>query len=247
MKKSKTRKKTSASVIALTLILVAVLGFCTYWIGTNFETVKSSLDGTKLYTQEEITEAYNKGVADRKNFENEINEWISKYEVSELAKSELQIQINEKQDLINQKLEELNNALSANESLEEDMLLKQSEIDALVNELALLEKEYNELLKQYAELEKNSNINNKLIESINSNNQYVIAYYYKGLNFALITKGSTLANVLPELDAELYGGWCYNVSATEKGIIEKSEIDTYIPTSNLILEMYIIPSTLPIE
>ena len=247
MKKSKTRKKTSLSVIVLTLILVAVLGFCTYWIATNFETVKSSLDGTKLYTQEEITEAYNKGVADRKNFENEINEWISKYEISELAKSELQIQINEKQDLINQKQEELNNALSTNESLEEDMLLKQSEIDALVNELALLENEYNELLKQYAELENNSNINNKLIESINSNNQYVITYYYNGLNFALITKGSTLANVLPELDGESYGGWYYYVSANEKGIIKESEIDTYIPTSNLILKMYIFPSTLPIE
>ena len=236
MKKSKTRKKTS--VIALTLTLVALLGFFTYWIFTNFETVKSSLDGTKLYTQEEITEAYNKGVSDRKNFENEINEWISKYEISELGKNELQIQINEKQDLIYIKTNEINDLINTNSVLKED-------IDVLNNELSTIKAELEELQAEYNAIYNNA-INNKLIEAINNNNQYIIAYYDNGLSYKLITKGNTLSNVLPNLDMENFIGWYYDISITEKVVIYTEELNSYTPTSNLVLYPYFTSSTLPI-
>lgn len=238
MKKSNARKKTSASVI-LTLILVAVLGFFTYWIASNFNTVKSSLDGTKLYTHEEVTEAYNKGVADRNSYESQINDWISKYEISELAKSGLQIQINEKQELLNIKNYELSELIITNNSLEED-------IEELNNELSKIEAELEELQAEYNAIYNNA-INNKLIEAINNNNQFVIAYYDNGLSYKLITQGNTLSNVLPNLDMENFIGWYYDISTTEKVVINKEELNSYTPANNLVLYPYFTPSTLPIE
>ncbi|MBQ8749669.1 MAG: hypothetical protein IJZ29_04315 [Clostridia bacterium] len=241
---AKKTKRTRAGLIILTITLIAILSFCLFWVVNNFNTIKSTFDGTKLYTQQEVNDAYNKGLEDKSTFENQIVEWMNKYEEGEIAKSELQVQINEKQELINQKQEELelkqvelNNLQNSNETLQEELELKQSEVDALTNELDLLQADYEVLEEEYEVLDYNSAINSKLIKAINDSGKYLIAYQYNGNNFAIINQGETLSEVLPELGAT-YAGWKFKTSKTTYEYVFKESVDTYIPDKNMVLELY---------
>lgn len=94
MKKQKTvRKHHNSGTVILTIILIAVLGFATYWVATNYETVKATFNGTKLYTQKEVTDAYNKGVGDKTSYEKQIAEWMTKYETVNAQVKELSLQL----------------------------------------------------------------------------------------------------------------------------------------------------------
>lgn len=94
MKKQRTvRKHHNSGTVILTIILIAVLGFATYWVATNYETVKATFNGTKLYTQKEVTDAYNKGVGDKTSYEKQIADWMTKYETANASVKELTIQL----------------------------------------------------------------------------------------------------------------------------------------------------------
>lgn len=51
-------------VTMVAVVLVGLLAFCAWWVTQNGDKVQAGLDGTKIYTQQEYEEAYNKGVED---------------------------------------------------------------------------------------------------------------------------------------------------------------------------------------
>ena len=127
----KKHKKANISAIVLSIILVAVLGFATLWIALNYDALKSTIDGTKLYTQEEVQEAYNKGLEDKQGYEAQITEWINKYEET---------------------LQKLNNANEKMQKLNESNELNKNEIKELQSLIQQLNNDidyYSTLLEQY--------------------------------------------------------------------------------------------------
>ena len=173
MKKTKNNNK---AVIILTSILVVVILLVSLWGYLNFDAIKSTFDGNKLYTQDEVTEAYNKGLTDRRSYETQINELISKFEASEskLATQKQELELNKARvielttqaEVNSETIDELSDLLSTTEdSLNSyisdmdkiyDLLARDVEVDnlnnakaiAILNKLLAINEETTEAISQ---------------------------------------------------------------------------------------------------
>ena len=147
-----TLKRGNKPAIILTTILVIFVGFVAVWGYLNFDAIKSTFDGTKLYTQDEVTEAYNKGLTDRRSYETQINGWIAKYEaeVNKLATAREQIQA------LNASITESNQS--------------RAEMQAQINELSVA----------IAEAESNLNYYMQVLAKYQSMTQAVVAFIVDG-------------------------------------------------------------------
>lgn len=149
MKNQKTNKKVarkeSSIFIIFTLIMIAVIIVATVWLSINYDAIKKGVDGTKLYTQEEIAEAYNKGVQDKAQFEQDILYWQNEYED---IRSELNEQLSSKVTMINNLQNDINLLQSRVNGLQEQVSSKTSIIDNQQNNINSLQSRINELQEQ---------------------------------------------------------------------------------------------------
>lgn len=137
MKKQRTvQKHNSTGTVILTIILIAVLGFATYWVAVNYETVKATFNGTKLYTQKEVTDAYNKGVEDKASYEKQITDWMTSYETA------------------NAQLKEVTRQLDNYKKVNAEDKAKIEEMEATITKLNGDISYYKALIEQYKDLNK---------------------------------------------------------------------------------------------
>lgn len=249
MEKQKTvKKRHNSGTTILTIILVAVLGFATYWVAVNYETVKATFNGTKLYTQKEVTEAYNKGVGDKTSYEKQIAEWMTSYETVATEKVALTERItnNEKQieqlTAENEKLKEEQEQSGINYSAEiakKNALIEQltAENNQLKTEYKDLENQFNAYKVQYVEYV-------QIINALAGKDNYIVAYFdgadYK---YFKVKKGEAIGENLPKTNNS-YIGW-KSISGGET--ILNDNIAIYIPTRHLCLIKMPKNSTTPYD
>ena len=236
MKKQRTvQKHNNTGTVILTIILIAVLGFATYWVAVNYETVKATFNGTKLYTQKEVTDAYNKGVEDKTSYEKQITNWMTSYETVATEKVALTERItnNEKQieqlTAENEKLKEEQEQSGINYSAEiakKNALIEQltAENNQLKTEYKDLENQFNAYKTQYAEYAH--------IVNVLAGDNYIVTYLdgadYK---YFKVKKGEAIGENLPKT-SNSYIGWGI---AGGGDVILNENIETYIPTRHLCL------------
>ncbi len=71
--------KSASKIIGLlaSILLIGVLGFCTIWTIRNWNVVYSSIDGSSIYTYEDIEKARNEAYAEGTKNENEYKEMLA--------------------------------------------------------------------------------------------------------------------------------------------------------------------------
>ena len=237
MKKQKTvRKHHNSGTVILTIILIAVLGFATYWVANNYETVKATLNGTKLYTQKEVTDAYNKGVGDKTSYEKQIADWMTSYETVATEKVALSEKITNNEKQIEQLTAENEKLKEEQEQSEIDYSAEIAKKDAIIAQLTA---ENNQLKTEYKDLDNQFNAYKvqyaeyvQIINALAGNDYYIVAYLdgadYKSFK---IKKGEAIGTNLPKTN-NYYIGW-KSISGGET--ILNDNIATYIPTRHLYL------------
>lgn len=222
----------------ISIIFLAVFGFCLCWTIINFDKVQSGMSGTELYTKEDLDKAHNDGYDEGIKDKNKYLEMIDEYRDNILNKTDeisiLNKTIKEKNDLIIQK----NKTISENEELINSLNSKLNNVNSIVsnkdNEIQLLNKE-NEKLKQeiidlndeildyknqILDIEKTIDDLNKSIEyykkfitALETDSQAVATFVYDGSVYSIlmVQKGSTVSIANPsDTDYLKFNGWLVN-------------------------------------
>lgn len=245
MKKQRTvQKHNNTGTVILTIILIALLLFATYFVAVNYETVKATFNGTKLYTQKEVTEAYNRGVEDKESYESQISDWMTKYETIESGKLVLEEKVTANEEEIkqlkneNEQLKELQEKEGEDYSLE--ILKKNAEIERLTAENNQLTAEIKELQKQLAQVKREFNEYELIINSLAGKGNYLILYIDNAeIKSIKVKQGEALGTQLPKL-SEGYIYW-YSLYGNEK--IHNEEIEAFVPTRHMYLSKEVADST----
>lgn len=144
------------TAIVLSVILLAALAFSITWGVINFNKVKDGLSGSGLYTQDDVTSAYDDGyntaLDNKQEYEDLIAEYRDKLSDYELIKKELVVS-KDNIDGLNDKVFELKNYIAECESLIDKM---KAENYQLSNQIKNLE-----------------NINANLLQSVNAYIQFI--------------------------------------------------------------------------
>lgn len=244
MKKQRTARKANKGTVILTIILVALLLFATYFVAMNYETVKATLNGTKLYTQKEVTDAYNRGVEDKASYEKQIADWMTKYETIESKKLVLEEKVTANEEKINQLTIE-NNQLKEQQEKEgedysEEIAKKNATIEQLTAENNQIRTEIKELKNSLARYKSEFNEYELIINSLAGKDNYLILYLDNAeVKSIKVKKGEALGTQLPKLSDE-YIYW-YSLYGSEK--IRNNEIETYVPTRHMYLSKKVADST----
>lgn len=238
MKKQKTvRKHHNSGTVILTIILITVLGFATWWVATNYETVKATFNGTKLYTQKEVTDAYNKGVGDKTSYEKQIADWMTSYETVATEKVALTEKITNNEKQIEQLTAENEKLKEEQEQSGIDYSAEIAKKDAIIAQLTAennqLKTEYKDLEEQFNEFKIRYGESLGIIDAVAGKNYYIVAYFdgaeYKWFK---ITKGNALGASLPKANGSYIGWRSLNYSGV---YIRNEDIATYKPTRHLCL------------
>lgn len=213
----------------LTLTLIVLLGLVLFWAVVNFDAIKASFNGTRLYTAQEVEQAYNEGVGDKSGLEAEVLDWISKYEQSESTNTQILTQIEQREQEIATLTAE-RNALKQSGTAQETRIIElNAQIEQLTSEKNALTAEYTELQN---ELQTSKAQYAKYVTLVNAvaGDNYIIAYYSNATySTILIPKGEALGTKLPKAGTG-YIGWHYgNVTILDDNIA------TFIPTEHMVL------------
>lgn len=148
--------KMKIGLIVFNVICLAFFVFVVVWSITNWNTIKSSFDGTKLYTQSALDEAYKQGLGDKEKYEQRINDYKTQIET------------------LNKSIKELTDENTILKNNNKDYAKLIEELQAKVKELQNKVKYYESLLSAYENV-------NKLIATFMYNDEvYLVQLYESG-------------------------------------------------------------------
>lgn len=247
-------------LIILSVILIVALGFCIYWISTNWNKIKNNVDSNNLYTAEDLENAkldgYNSALKDKEDLENTINEYRNT--IGELNDSILNFKssINEKDEQISN----LNLSLTRAESLRDEY---KSQLDNLqgnyeelldnynaqIEKLTRYENQINQLNIEKNELQANlTNAQNRInelnqtivgydnfINGLIAENQVVVKFYYKNSLYSVMVlqKGekATISNPADTTYSKFLG-WYLNDELIDLSTYVINENTTFVAGVN---------------
>lgn len=209
--------------IVFSVIFIGAFVFFATWTFINWDKVKASMDGTKLYTYDDIEKAtqdgYNTALVDKEEYEKLINSYKDTITIKTDEISHLNVQINDlNADIINKKtkISNLESAIEIKNSLitdlenslsskDEDINTKLELIEELNDEIIQLNIEIDELEKVIITHESTiSNLNTK-IDNLNKS----IAYYENFIK-GLETSSQAVATFM-------YNDSVYSILLLQKG------------------------------
>lgn len=159
--------KTKIALIVFNVVCLALFTFVIVWSITNWNTIKSSFDGTKLYTQTALDEAYKQGLGDKEKYEQRINNYKEQIET------------------LNKTIKELTDENTLLKNNEKDYISRISELEKQVAELKNKVKYYEELLSAYENV-------NKLIATFMYNDEvYLVQLYESGSKITIEAPADT--------------------------------------------------------
>lgn len=159
--------KTKIALIVFNVVCLALFTFVIVWSITNWSTIKSSFDGTKLYTQTALDEAYKQGLGDKEKYEQRINNYKEQIET------------------LNKTIKELTDENTLLKNNEKYYISRISELEKQVAELKNKVKYYEELLSAYENV-------NKLIATFMYNDEvYLVQLYESGSKITIEAPADT--------------------------------------------------------
>lgn len=230
--------------ILVSIVVTCALGFSICWGVINFNKVQTALNGSELYTREELEEygdnMYNQGLQDKEEYLEQINQYrdMITHLNDEISKYKYDIQINNdnidslttQRDGFKNELEETK-VLLAEEKLKSDA--SSEVISELENKVSKLTKSIESKDKQIADLKKENidalksiNYYENFIKTLETETSVVATFVYDGqiVHLEVITKGSCSTYTNP-IDTE-YSKFNYWMVNNEKVSLSEYPLNT---------------------
>lgn len=163
--------KMKIGLVVFNVICLAFFVFVVVWSITNWSTIKSSFDGTKLYTQSALDDAYKQGLGDKEKYEQRINDYKTQIET------------------LNKSIKELTDENTILKNNNKDYAKLIEELQAKVKELQNKVKYYEELLSAY------ENVNKLIATFMYDDEVYLVQLYDSGNKIAIEAPQSTTYKV----------------------------------------------------
>lgn len=230
--------------ILVSIVVTCALGFTICWSVINFNKVQTALNGSELYTREELEEygnnMYNQGLEDKEEYLEQINQYrdtithlndeISKYKYNIQVNNENIDSLTTQRDGYKKELEETKVLLEEekfkSDSSSETISELESKITKLTNSIESKDKQIADLKKENVDALKSIDYYENFIKTLETETSVVATFVYDGqvVHLEVITKGSYSTYTNPtDTDYSKFNYWMVN---NEKVNLSKYPLNT---------------------